>query len=206
MTILKGDNGAAGGATTPKIFASATIKYTGTLRSFYQRKFLTDFTITEVDGTFVSQSVNQKLSFTNLVGSLSSPASNHTVGEYTSVAMTTSNPASGGGSGGQATVTVGSGNTITSIIVTTQGSGYNEGDTITIANGSIGNGSNEALVLTIPNLETTFTKQRLDLTHIFLEAEDADDTNSFLRFKIYNTLTYRLFYKNALSVRIYDNL
>ena len=203
MTILQGDNGAAGGAATPKIFAAATIKYTGTLRSFFQRKFLTDFTITEVDGTFVSQSVNQKLSFTNLVGSLDSPASDHTTGEYTNTAFTT---VTGGGSGGQATVTVGAGNTITSIIVTTQGSGYDAGDTITIANGSIGGGSNEALVLTISNLETTFTKQRLDLTHIFLEAEDADDTSSFLRFKIHNTLTYRLFYKNSLSVRIYDNL
>ena len=203
MTILKGDNGAAGGATTPKIFAAATIKYTGTLRSFYQRKFLTDFTITEVDGTFVSQSVNQKLSFTNIVDSLDSPASNHSVGEYTSVSLAS---LSSGGSGAQATVTVGPSNTITSIIVTNQGSGYDEDDTLIMAQASIGGGSNEVLTLTIPNLETTFTKQRLDLTHIFLEAEDADDTNSFLRFKIYNTLTYSLFYKNALSVRIYDNL
>ena len=62
------------------------------------------------------------------------------------------------------------------------------------------------ITLTISDLETTFTKQRLDLTHIFLEAEDADDTSSFLRFKIHNTLTYRLFYKNSLLVRIYDNL
>jgi len=202
MTILQGDNGAAGGAATPKIFAAATIKYTGTLRSFFQRKFLTDFTITEVDGTFVSQSVNQKLSFTNLVGSLDSPASDHTTGEYTNTAFTT---VTGGGSGGQATVTVGAGNTITSIIVTTQGSGYDEGEEIRIL-GSVIGGSNEDITLGIGDLETTFTKQRLDLTHIFLEAEDADDTSSFLRFKIHNTLTYRLFYKNSLLVRIYDNL
>ena len=43
ITILQGDNGAAGGATTPKIFAAATIKYTGTLRSFFPKKILNRF-------------------------------------------------------------------------------------------------------------------------------------------------------------------
>ena len=95
---------------------------------------------------------------------------------------------------------------VPSVVVTTQGSNYDEGDVIQILGSSAVGGTTEDITLGISDLETTYTKQRLDLTHIFLEAEDDDDTNGLLQFKIWNTLTYDLVYKNSLLIRIFDDL
>jgi len=63
---------------------------------------------------------------------------------YTSVALTND----GSGTGAVATVVI-SGNTISSITITTAGSGYVAGDTLTIAGGDLGAGSTAATILLV---------------------------------------------------------
>jgi hypothetical protein len=59
MVIFKGQDDGTGASNDPIVYTGVTLTFTGTLRAFFQRKYLSDFTITSVEGTFVSQSQQQ---------------------------------------------------------------------------------------------------------------------------------------------------
>ena len=135
------------------------------------------------------------------MGSLFSPTSGHTPGTYNNVNLGTN----GSGTGAEATVTVGSSGAITSIIVTNGGSGYEVADYITIGAAAIG-GTTETFPLQIADMLPTYTKDRVNLTNVWIKAEDIDITNGTLRFRVYNAIDFDLNYKNSLIIRIFNNL
>jgi len=203
MVILKGNNSGTGTVADPFIRAGATLKFTGTLWAFLSKNYLYDFTITEVDGTFVSQSVTTEIAQTQLISIVATDPGNKTQGSYGPVGIT------GGGTGAQATVVIGNTGLATSIIVTDGGSGYSTATAITIDGADIGgitSTDDVVLNLTIPYLVPEYTKSRLNLEQIYIQAEDVDVTNNILRFKVYNTLDYSLFYKHSLTFRIFNDL
>ncbi len=55
-------------------------------------------------------------------------------------------------------------------------------------------------------MQPDYVKDRVNLLDVYLKAEDVETTGGNLRFKVYNTLDFSLYYKNALITRIYDNL
>ena len=203
MIILKGDNGADGGASTPRIYVGATLKFTGTLRQFSQKRLLSDFTITEVDGTIVSQSASDEIIQTQIVGSLDTPlVGSHTADTYEAVNLTT---VTGTGAGAEATVIVNSSGDITSVVITDGGSGYDVGDELDIPGSTIG-GLNQGLTLTLANMLPAYEKELLTLKKVYIKAEDVDVTTGPLRFRVYNTFTWDLNYKYAIIFRIWNNL
>jgi hypothetical protein len=112
------------------------------------------FSITAVGGGVGGQSLNPyygngKLSLTadDLLGSISTNPTDATNGTYTNVTLS-----GGSGTGGLATVVV-SGNTITSITVTTEGLGYIVTDVLSIASAVLGSGSSAEITLVSEDLK-----------------------------------------------------
>ncbi len=199
----------AGTTADPNIQAGITIKYTGTLYQYFGNSYLSDFTLTEVDGTFVSKSNSDVIAQINIVGSIGSPpATGHNQGSYSPVLLTT---ATGVGSGAEATININSLGTITQVIITDGGNNYAVGNQLTIPSaagawGTIG-GSDETITLTVGDMVPDFTKQVCNLQQMWIKAEDSEDTVSGqLRLKVYNTLNYRIFYKSSIIVRQWNQL
>jgi hypothetical protein len=58
----------------------------------------------------------------------------------------------------------------------------------------------------ISNNAGTVTKLPVNLEKVSLVAEDYDDTNNILKFRVYNNLTYNLSYKYFIRFRYYNDL
>ena len=58
----------------------------------------------------------------------------------------------------------------------------------------------------ISNSSGTVTKLPVNLEKVSLVAEDFDDTNNILKFRVYNNLTYDLTYKYFIRFRYYNDL
>ena len=58
----------------------------------------------------------------------------------------------------------------------------------------------------ISNNSGTVTKLPVNLEKVSLVAEDFDDTNNILKFRVYNNLTYDLTYKYFIRFRYYNDL
>ena len=203
MVIFKGQDDGTGAVGNPIIYTGVTLTFTGTLRAFFQRKYLSDFTITSVEGTFVSQVAGTSLAQTQIIGSLDTLVNGHTGDTYEEV-----NLADGGvgtGTGAEATVIVNPSGVITSVIITNGGSGYAVSDELDIP-GSVIGGGNQGLTLTLSNLQPIYTTQIVNLKQVYMDAEDALDTTGNLIFTVYNTLDHDLNYKYAFVTRIYDSL
>lgn len=89
--------------------------------------------------TFINDPATGSLSYL-LQASVLAQGASGTAGTYTGVALVnfTNGTVGPGGSGGQATIVVASGH-VTSVTITTPGSGYQYGDIFTVASASIGN-------------------------------------------------------------------
>jgi len=58
----------------------------------------------------------------------------------------------------------------------------------------------------ISNNAGTITKLPVNLEKVSLVAEDYDNTNGILKFRVYNNLTYDLTYKHYIRFRYYNQL
>jgi hypothetical protein len=203
MVIFKGQDDGTGASNDPIVYTGVTLTFTGTLRAFFQRKYLSDFTITSVEGTFVSQSATSAIAQTNIVGSLDTPlTTNYSVGS-TTVTLTGGSPTT---SATAAIVTGagGGGVIITSVTINNVNAGYAVGDQLTIP-ATLG-GSSQTLTLTLANMLPEYTTQVVNLKQVYMDAEDAIDTTGNLIFTVYNTLDHDLNYKYAFVTRIYNTL
>ena len=203
MVIFKGQDDGTGASNDPIVYTGVTLTFTGTLRAFFQRKYLSDFTITSVEGTFVSQSASGVIAQNQIIGSMNADTADHDAGTDT-VTLT-----GGDGSGAQASVqrTGATGfATITSVIITAGGTGFAVGNTLTIPGGSPIGGTAQTLTLTISDMLPTYTTQVVDLKQVYMDAEDALDTSGNLIFTVHNTLDHDLNYKYSFVVRIYNTL
>ena len=202
MVIFKGQDDGTGASNDPIVYTGVTLTFTGTLRAFFQRKYLSDFTITSVEGTFVSQSASGVIAQNQIIGSMNTDVADHDPGTDT-VTLT-----GGAGSGAQASVQRTGANgsaVITSVIITNGGTGYAVSNVLTIPGVDIG-GTDQTLTLTISDMLPTYTTQIVNLKQVYMDAEDALDTSGNLIFTVYNTLDHNLNYKYAFVTRIYNTL
>jgi hypothetical protein len=207
MVILTGVDDGVGSVADPQNRANITLKYTGTLWKYLNYPRLTDFTITNVDGTFIKKTTTGVISQTQLV----SYAADNLLGMPST--YTTANVVDSGGAGttnAEATITV-TNNNPTSITITDGGSGYEIGDVIQFLGTDIfaGATANTAILiqLTAPIMVANYEQLRVNLEQVYIRAEDITGVdNSTLKFTIYNTLDYDLNYKYSNILRAYSSL
>jgi len=207
MVILTGVDDGAGSVADPQNRANITIQYTGTLWKFLNYPRLTDFTITDVDGTFIQKSTTGAVAETEVVNNINSGNTN-----YSGASQGTANNVPdnfGDGTGALATIVVNASGDVTSIVITDGGSGYEIGDDLrfTAANIGLGGSGHVRVDLTATNMVPNYEQLRVNLEQVYIRAEDITAANnSTLKFTIYNTLNYALNYKYANILRAFSAL
>jgi hypothetical protein len=202
MVILTGVDDGVGSVADPQNRANITLKYTGTLWKYLNYPRLTDFTITNVDGTFIERTTTGVISQTQILSYLTSNTLSGIGGT-----VTTSNVLEDNGTA-YATITV-TNNNPTSVVITNGGSGYEIGDTIKFLGSDIYGGGSGFIqfVLTAAIMVANYEQLRVNLEQVYIRAEDITGVdNSTLKFTIYNTLDYDLNYKYSNILRAYSSL
>jgi hypothetical protein len=118
-----------------------------------------------------------------------SALTNGTAATYTDVALTDGTTS---GTGAKATIVVADATTITSITITTPGSGYANGDTVTLAAGTLG-GSSDVVTLTLATSDLLSFSTTYTLVAGDLDADGGFSNNLYnFTFEANDTLTFQI--------------
>jgi len=118
-----------------------------------------------------------------------SALTNGAAATYTDVALTDGTTS---GTGAKATIVVENANTITSITITTPGSGYANGDTVTLAAGTLG-GSSDVVTLTLATSDLLSFSTTYALVAGDLDADGGFSNNLYnFTFEANDTLTFQI--------------